>query len=277
MTDTQLFTQKIIVTKAGLAVDLLAEHSGLSKSRVKDCMLKGGVWLGRQGRRKAVRLRRATTMVQAQQTLEINYDQQILALIPGQPILIEHRPWYSLWHKPAGLLAQGTRFGDHCALPRVAQKILKLRQELYAVHRLDREAKGLVLLAHSSRAAGLLSSLFAKAAVLRQYQLVTRGQPPWDKYTMDLPLNGQAAVSQFQVIKTNLQTQTTLMQGQILTGRKHQIRRHLALLGYPIVGDYRYGCESRSGVELQLWAQSLGFFCPWTKKQQLWVLPDSCL
>ena len=54
----------------------------------------------------------------------------------------------------------------------------------------------------------------------------------------------------------------SLLEARIETGRKHQIRRHLADLGYPVVGDRLYGNGEAGGVDLQLMAFMLAFRCP---------------
>lgn len=58
-------------------------------------------------------------------------DPALLGINPPQPELIHKARHYSVWNKPAGVLAQGTRFADHCCLPRLAQTILGARSELH--------------------------------------------------------------------------------------------------------------------------------------------------
>ena len=66
----------------------------------------------------------------------------------------------------------------------------------------------------------------------------------------------------------------TLLTARIDTGRKHQIRRHLAGLGHPVAGDPRYGRNSERMHELQLVARSLAFTCPFTNAPKQWTVPD---
>lgn len=253
------------------ACDLLARKTNLSKTRIKDCMHKGGVWIKGPGH-KNTRLRRATAKIWPGQTLEIYYNAKLLAQIPEQPQLIFQTQWYSIWNKPAGVLAQGTRYTDHCALPRLTQIILNRKKELHPVHRLDREAQGLVLMAHNPTSAHTLGELFKNNQVLREYQVLVHGIPLWESHSAEQPLHGKTTLSKFVVVRKNEAAQTTLLCARIETGRTHQIRRHLAELGYPVVGDYRYGHEPRAGKKLQLLAQGLGFWCPWSKSQKQWTL-----
>lgn len=273
MSPSTKFSLKIKVSIEEQACDLVARQSGLSKKRVKDCMHKGGVWIKGAGR-KATRLRRATTMALAGQTIEIFYDERLLGLIPEQPVLVAQNMWYSIWSKPTGILSQGTRYADHCALPRLTQGVLKKKKELHPVHRLDREARGIVLMAHTGFAAGQLGRLFTEQKISREYQVIIRGIPPWEKCLVEQPLDGKAALSLFQVLHKDENAGITFLDVCIKSGRTHQIRRHLAGLGYPVLGDYRYGQEPKAGKTLQLLAKSLSFVCPWTKMHKQWVLPD---
>lgn len=266
------FTRVMLADESGTACDLLARHTGLSKGRIKDCMLKGGVWHKRPGR-KSARLRRASTVITSGQTLEINYDHHLLALQPQLPECLEKTVWYSVWNKPAGVLAQGTRFADHCALTRLAKEILGLRTEPHPVHRLDREARGLMLMAHDSKSAAVLSALFRSAQVEKEYQVIVRGIPEWRDKESAQPLDGKPSLSSFTVIQTDMPSNTTLLSARIATGRTHQVRRHLAGLGFPVLGDTRHGSARNHNPGLQLLAIRLALTCPFTNTHRQWTLP----
>ena len=153
----QQFSHRCTIT-GETALDALAAVSSLPKQRLKDAMNKGAVWLKRPGTHR--RLRRATTPLLAGDELTLHYDAAVLALVPPTATLIADEKAYSVWNKPPGLLAQGTQSGDHCALLRIAEQ--QLQRECYLVHRLDREAEGLMMIAHTSKAAAALSALFAR-------------------------------------------------------------------------------------------------------------------
>lgn len=267
------FSRTFTVEEAASACDTLAGLTGLPKARIKDCMTKGGVWWSRPGR-STTRLRRASTEVKPGERLEINYDPALLALVPAQPELIAKAKHYSIWNKPAAVLSQGTRFADHCTLPRLAQAKLGSRNELHPVHRLDREARGIMLLAHDGKAAAKLGELFRQGAVAKEYAAIVRGIPDWTDLEADDPLDGKEARSRFHVIQSDPASDMTLLLARIETGRKHQIRRHLHGLGHPVMGDPRYGRGNKLVEGLQLMARSLAFTCPFTNAPKQWAVPD---
>jgi tRNA pseudouridine32 synthase/23S rRNA pseudouridine746 synthase len=76
------------------------------------------------------------------------------------------------------------------------------------------------------------------------------------------PIDGKSAVSEVSFEEVNAAKSQSLVEVRIETGRKHQIRRHLADLGHPVVGDRLYGTGEADGVDLQLTAYLLAFRCP---------------
>lgn len=267
---SEAFSRTLAVTEPSTACDALAGLTGLPKARVKDCMAKGGVWRRRSGGR-ASRLRRATADVLPGEELEINYDPALLALVPPPPKLVEAAKRWSVWDKPAGVLSQGTRFADHCAMPRLAQALLGAKAELHPVHRLDREARGLILMAHDGAAAAALGALFRQGLVDKEYVVAVKGVPDWTEMTVETPLDGKACRSDFTVLDAG--ADTALLSARIVTGRRHQIRRHLAGIGHPVLGDPRYGRGNACAAGLQLLARSLSFTCPFTRRSCAWSLP----
>jgi len=249
---------------SGEAVDLLVQHTGLSKRKLKDAMNKGAVWL-RRGRGKLKRLRRATTQLQAGDVLAVYYDPDLLEREPPQAILLWRCREYSLWYKPPGLLAQGNEYGDHASLLRQAELADPGRKPVYLIHRLDREAQGLMLIAHIQTAARHLSQLFQRQQVSKEYEVRVLGKLTTPQGEIQQAIDGKPALTEYVLQHYDAKTNTSVLQVRIKTGRTHQIRRHLESLGHPVMGDPRYGRGNKSTEGLQLTAVRLAFTCPLTQ------------
>ena len=128
-------------------VDLLQRATGLSRQRIKVAMTQGAVWLTRG--RNTQRLRRAKRALRAGDEIHLYYDAKILTEVPVEPTLIADVGGYSIWRKPYGLRSQGSKWGDHCTVIRWSERHLQPERSAYVVHRLDRAANGLILVAHS--------------------------------------------------------------------------------------------------------------------------------
>jgi tRNA pseudouridine32 synthase / 23S rRNA pseudouridine746 synthase len=234
-------------------VDALAAHTELPKGRIKD------VWLRARGREQ--RVRRATKLLQRGDKLSLYFDADVLQREPPIPQLIADERDYSIWIKPAGMLAQGTRYGDHCALLRWCEKHFEPARESFLVHRLDREAEGLMLIAHTKKAADAFSKMWQQHRIQKRYAVTVEGAigTIGSKQRIDTPLDDKECVTEFIIMDFDTARARSTLAITLITGRKHQIRRHLAGLGFPVVGDYRYG---RGGEPLALRAAALEFICP---------------
>lgn len=253
------------------AIDLLAT-TGLSRQRLKDALNKGAVWWRHKG--KTLRLRRATQLLDKGTLLQLFYDPEILSRAVEAPQLIDSKRSYSVWYKPHGVLSQGSQWGDHCSLLRFAE-LQPPRRPCYLVHRLDADAAGLIVIAHTPHAAAHLSALFQNGHLDKQYQARVEGLFPLSpqEVIFDQPLDGKSATTRAAGVNHDPSGATSLLQIKIETGRKHQIRRHLSIAGFPIAGDRLYG--SRHPGELQLLAWRLAFQCPENGSPRVYQLPDS--
>jgi tRNA pseudouridine32 synthase/23S rRNA pseudouridine746 synthase len=252
----------LIESPAGNSVDLLQQATGLSRQRIKFAMTQGAVWLTRGSNTQ--RLRRAKRTLRAGDEVHLYYDAKILAEIPAEPTLIADVGGYSVWRKPYGLRSQGSKWGDHCTVVRWAERHLQPERPAFTVHRLDRAANGLILVAHSKKVAAALSELFRERAVEKRYLAIVAGDftPQPNPHRVEQPIDDKEAISEFSLQQVSSDGKRSLVDVRIETGRKHQIRRHLAALGYPVIGDRLYGTGEKDGVDLQLTAYLLAFHCP---------------
>ena len=162
--------------------------------------------------------------------------------------------------KPAGLPVHASAKFYFNTLTRVLSERYPDEPELQICHRLDRETSGCLVVARDREAAAALKGAFAsKAKVTKEYLALVHGQPPWDEQaTIDLPLRvaepgdptrlphvrmlagpgGAQAITRVKVVERG--PTTALVRCTLLTGRQHQIRAHLAAVGFPIVGDKLY-------------------------------------
>ncbi len=271
------------------AVDVLAEASGLSKQKLKLIMQRGAVWLTRAGHTQ--RLRRAKKALQLGDEVHLYHDVDVFEQQPPAATLIADEGEYSVWHKPYGMLSQGTKWGDHTCITRWAEQSLQPQRNAFIVHRLDRAATGLIMLAHTKKAASSLSALFEQRKIDKHYQAIVEGQWLEDK-RIEQDVDDKPAVSHVSVLEYDSEQDRTRVEVKIETGRKHQIRKHLSGAGFPIVGDRLYGNAetARDGgttdnagavvacrlaeVDLQLCSVFLGFVCPVSGESREYVLTE---
>lgn len=254
----------IEATEDGEVLALLTSATGLSKTRLKHAMSCGAVWLTKNG--KSRRVRRATAEAKSGDSLTIHYDEKILdAETPPPRLIADHSGW-SVWFKPAGVRSSGSRFGDHTAIDRLVEK--QIQRPTFLVHRLDQFAAGLMVLAHNKNAAAALSRQFHDRTVTKVYQAIVGGVLA-SPQTISVPLDERDAITHVTPLESS--ATATLVEVRIETGRKHQIRRHLAHIGHPVDGDRQYGEQQGS---LQLVACELSFAAPWTRAAMRFELPD---
>ncbi|MEW8208415.1 MAG: RNA pseudouridine synthase, partial [Candidatus Thiodiazotropha taylori] len=112
---------------------------------------------------------------------------------------------------------------------------------------------GLMVLAHRKRTATELARLFRERKIVKRYQAWVVGHYIADENSrlIEEPIDGRPALSRVSLLEYNPQQDRSLLQVEIDTGRKHQIRRHLSGIGYPVVGDRLY-CDTSFDEDLQL-------------------------
>ena len=195
-------------------------------------------------------------------------------------------------YKPAGWLVHRT--GLDAGETRFIVQTLRdqIGQRVYPLHRLDKGTCGVLLLALHSEAASRMGAVFEAHAMDKRYLALVRGwTPPTcavdhalrpDDAPPDAPV--QSALTHFERLATLTHpeaydprfagTRLSLVQAAPLTGRRHQIRRHLKHIAHPIIGDATHGkgplnrwWADRLGLQrLWLHAWALGFTHPYTKQ-----------
>lgn len=141
--------------------------------------------------------------------------------------------------------------------------------KLRAIHRLDRETSGIILYASSTEVFEAYKAMWEEKDVRKEYFAISAGDARFNEKRVEEAVDGKNALSDIKVISRG--GGFTLFLVKISTGRKHQIRVHLASLGLPVAGDTLYGPKNISGP-LQglsrhlLHAYSLKFTCPVSKK-----------
>jgi len=184
--------------------------------------------------------------------------------------------------KPAGLLTIGTdkekeRTAYYALTNYVRKGDAKSRKRLFIVHRLDREASGILVFAKTEEAKRVLQDNWDEAN--KKYLAIVHGAPekPTDTivsylveskalrvYSTPDKQKGKLSKTVYQVLKQT--KHLSLLEVTLLTGRKHQIRVHLADSGFPIVGDRKYSKIKSSYRRLALHAWTLSFAHPYSGK-----------
>ena len=266
-TEGHILQHEVIVAGQWAVLAQVAGACDLPRDTLLEAAAKGGVWLQKSvGKRyrKPVRIRTFDQAAENDRIL-VNYAPAVLAMMPAIPTLVADEKNYSVWDKPSGLLSQGSKWSDHCTITSQVEKIHNKRALL--VHRLDRAARGLIVIAHTKNAVVALADLFATRKVEKTYRAVVNGvYEPTLPVVLESPVDGKPAHTEIVQAKQMPETGRTALTVKIKTGRKHQIRSHLAQLGYPVVGDRLFDPNAVHREDLQLVASELQFVCPFSKK-----------
>ncbi|MCX6995838.1 MAG: RNA pseudouridine synthase [Kiritimatiellaeota bacterium] len=185
--------------------------------------------------------------------------------------------------KAPGLLTIATetsqdRTAYHLLTDYVRKGNAKARARIFIVHRLDRDTSGVLLFAKTPQAQRQLQDHWADTE--KKYLAVVHGRlspktgiltsylaenAAHRMYSTPDPARGQLARTAYQVLKET--PAFSLLEITLLTGRKNQIRVHLAERGHPVVGDKKYGQTHESRQRLALHALSLTFNHPFTGRR----------
>ena len=192
-------------------------------------------------------------------------------------------------NKGYGVLSMGTdniKEGTAYSIMREYVKYSDPRAKVFIVHRLDRDTSGLMMLAKTMEAKDTMQHNWNNMVLNRKYVAVVEGVIPDDEgvvksylaetaqfevYSTQDPTKGQLAITRYKVLKRS--SGYTLVELELDTGRKHQIRVHMKDLGHPIVGDRKYGASSSPIRRLALHARTLRFVHPITRKEMNFELP----
>ncbi len=243
-------------------------ENALSKAQLKQAISKGALWLTRG--KNTQRLRRVKKALQNGDELHFYYNEGVLASEVAEAILISDEVDYSVWYKPFGMLSQGSKWSDHCTIGRFAQQYFTPERPAFIVHRLDKAATGLILIAHSKKAARALSVMFEKRttndnSLEKHYQIIVHGNHSINEQpqVITTDVDDKSARSTFTCLAYDETKDQSLIEVKIDSGRKHQIRIHAASIGLPVVGDRLHGiADKNEAQDLQLCAVSLNFICP---------------
>jgi 23S rRNA pseudouridine1911/1915/1917 synthase len=184
-------------------------------------------------------------------------------------------------YKPAGLLVQGDISHEISLLDMVKDYIKKQYNKpgevfLGLVHRLDRPVAGVVVFARTSKSASRLSIQWRQRSITKIYWALVHGKMPRpsgrltsflkkrrQKVTLTEETHKRAQEAALTYRTLLVREEISLLEINLLTGRKHQIRAQLAAEGCPIVGDLKYGArQRREDGTICLLAKSLTFMHP---------------
>jgi 23S rRNA pseudouridine1911/1915/1917 synthase len=252
-----------ITKESSLLEYLYGEFKTASRTTAKQRIVHGNVKVnGRMVTNPAIVLKPGDTVEYLRQAVTIKKTK------PPYQVLYEDNALL-VAVKPAGLLTIGDRGLGGTSFYQLMQAYVKEnskgKERLFVVHRLDREVSGILLFAKSEKLQEEIKENWAEAKKL--YYALVEGQPPDDSgtirswlteghdqkvFSVKNPEGAKLAVTHYKVMDRT--PDYALLEVQLETGRKNQIRVHLSEMGCPVVGDRRYGADARFERRIRLHA-----------------------
>lgn len=188
--------------------------------------------------------------------------------------------------KASGLLSMGTERDKTQTAYYILNEYLKKkdpRNHIYILHRLDKETSGIMMFAKNKKVQETLQKNWNNMILERKYAAVIEGCPQQEEgqiksylsenkaFVVHSARDGQLAITNYTVLKSN--RQYSLVELDLETGRKNQIRVHMQELGTPVTGDSKYGAKKNPLHRLALHAFKLHFTHPITGKEMKFETP----
>ena len=273
--------RKTIAEPSTLLDALAALYPDSSKTTLRQMLQAGRVRVNGEMEKNARR------ELDVDDVIDVGQKSMQIALPPELSILHEDEDLIVVL-KAHGLLTVATERERETTAQAYLNAYLKEKGEgrIHVVHRLDRETSGVLVFAKSFEAREALKEKFAAHDVERVYVAIIEGEldPPRGTFrshlrerrdyrmeSVDAHPDAKLAVTHYRTIDTN--GRYSMLEIRLETGRKNQIRTHLAEAGHPVVGDRLYGSAINPLGRLGLHAKILGFDHPRTKERMVFTAP----
>lgn len=219
----------------------------------------------------------------------VNFDQSFRVFKNPRIQLVYEDNDILVINKGYGILSVGTdniKTGTAYSIMREYVKYHNPRAQVFIVHRLDRDTSGLMMLAKTPESKEAMQHNWNNMVINRKYVAVVEGiveqeegvvrsylaeNSKFEVYSTDDPTKGQLAITRYKRLAVG--HGYSLMELELDTGRKNQIRVHMKDLGHPIVGDRKYGADRSPIHRLALHAQTLRFVHPIDRKEMNFFTP----
>ena len=197
--------------------------------------------------------------------------------------IVENNDNFCVINKPHGLAVQGGTKINKNLIDLISNNPIFNESKPYIVHRLDKETSGVIIIAKNRKYAQLFTSLFRIRRIHKTYISVCHGELDKPKgilnddlvrYDSDRKII-EKAITHYKVLDKN--TKASLLLLNPITGRKHQIRKHLSKIGFPIIGDEKYNFSNSQKYRkshLMLHAYSIKFVINDKKYEFTVDIPD---
>ena len=192
-------------------------------------------------------------------------------------------------NKGYGLLSMGNdkvKDGTAYSILKDYLKSKDPRNKIFIIHRLDRDTSGLMMFAKNEKSKEAMQHNWNNMVLNRKYVAVVEGDveqergevrsylaenSQYEVFSTDDPEMGKLAVTRWERLKEG--SNYSLLEVELATGRKNQIRVHMKDMGHPISGDRKYGAEASPIHRLALHARTLRFIHPSTRREMNFETP----
>ena len=169
----------------------------------------------------------------------------------NENLIIDNNENFIVVNKESGIAVQGGTKSKKNLIDIFSKSKIFENSKPYSVHRLDKDTSGVFIIAKNRETAKLFTSLFRLRKIHKTYLAICYGELKNDKGVLDQDLiryEGKKRIiekskTNYKVIDKN--SNCSLLQMNPITGRKHQLRKQLSLIGHPIYGDFKYTFEKK--------------------------------